>query len=114
MLRGLDAGATALNQANNVPRELVGLRQHGLAGLQHDLVAGQGRHLRRHVSIPNDRFARNRVLLQYLESVQVAHDGVFLESTQLPTQRRDLVNRPLNELVGIPCALKEGQVKVGQ
>ena len=75
LLRGLDAGATALNQANNVPRELVGLRQHGLAGLQHDLVASQGRHLRRHVSIPNDRFARNRVLLQYLESVQVAHDG---------------------------------------
>src|SRR3954469_11984902 len=50
-------------EAQHALRGLVGLREHGRAGLREDLVLGQGDHLLRHVHVADPRLGAGQVLL---------------------------------------------------
>src|SRR3954452_23906435 len=98
---GVYSGLRSLQQLEHRLRGLVGLREHGGAGLREDLVLRELDHLRRHVRVTDPALGRRHVLDGDVEVVDRVLEPV-LERTEVGTRRRerrdrgvDLVQRAL-------------------
>src|SRR3954454_4692741 len=85
------SGLRSLQQHEHRLRGLVGLREHGGAGLREDLVLRELDHLRRHVRVTDPALGRRHVLDGDVEVVDRVLEPV-LERTQVRARRGDTLD----------------------
>src|SRR4051812_30310779 len=88
---GVYSGFRSLEQLEHRLRGLVGLREHGGAGLREDLVLRELDHLRRHVRVTDPALGRRHVLDGDVEVVDRVLEPV-LERTQVRARRGDTLD----------------------
>src|SRR3954471_13479842 len=88
---GVYSGLRSLQQLEHRLRGLVGLREHGGAGLREDLVLRELDHLRRHVRVTDPALGRRHVLDGDVEVVDRVLEPV-LERTQVRARRGDTLD----------------------
>src|SRR3954447_24173019 len=88
---GVYSGFRSLEQLEHRLRGLVGLREHGGAGLREDLVLRELDHLRRHVRVTDPALGRRHVLDGDVEVVDRVLEPV-LECTQVRARRGDTLD----------------------
>src|SRR5699024_4607571 len=84
-------------QGEDALRELVGLGQHGGAGLLEDVGAGVADHLVGHVGVADPRLRGGEVLDRDLQVVDRVVEAVLLR-TQIRTHRRHRLDGLVDEL----------------
>ena len=94
-------------------RSGVGLREHGGAGLQEDLVLGEVDHLEAHVGVDDRRLRRREVLGGHLK-VRDGRLEPVLDRTELATVVGHLARAPSTSGLGAGVVGRVGHVDAGE